>query len=169
MRLYQQQHQTYCGVDLHARTMYLCVLDPQGNTLLHQDLPATTDVFLAAIKPHRQGLVVACEGMFAWYWLADLCDHEGIPTEPGWASQTPHEGRQETGKAQPARRPNLGSFIPSIPPTPSAATSSPGPHREDGPPGPEPCLETIRFVAQITGATIGTATEPESNGTRQGA
>ena len=26
MRLYQAQHRAYCGVDLHARTMYLCVL-----------------------------------------------------------------------------------------------------------------------------------------------
>ncbi len=67
MRLYQQQHQAYCGVDLHARTMYLCVLDHQGNTLLHQDLPTTSEAFLEAIKPHRQNLVVACECMFAWY------------------------------------------------------------------------------------------------------
>ena len=28
MRLYQAQHRAYCGVDLHARTMFLCVLDP---------------------------------------------------------------------------------------------------------------------------------------------
>jgi hypothetical protein len=26
MILYQGQHRAYCGVDLHARTMYLCVL-----------------------------------------------------------------------------------------------------------------------------------------------
>jgi hypothetical protein len=26
MRLYQGQHRAYCGVDLHARTLYLCVL-----------------------------------------------------------------------------------------------------------------------------------------------
>ena len=30
MRFYNQQHQFYCGVDLHARTMYLCVLDAAG-------------------------------------------------------------------------------------------------------------------------------------------
>jgi len=26
MRFYTGQHQHYCGVDLHARTMYLCTL-----------------------------------------------------------------------------------------------------------------------------------------------
>jgi hypothetical protein len=27
MRFYNQAHEFYCGVDLHARTMYLCILD----------------------------------------------------------------------------------------------------------------------------------------------
>ena len=39
MRLYQGQHRAYCGVDLHARTMYLCVLDHDGRTLLHRTSP----------------------------------------------------------------------------------------------------------------------------------
>ncbi len=26
MRFYTQQHAHYCGIDLHARTMYLCIL-----------------------------------------------------------------------------------------------------------------------------------------------
>ena len=27
MRFYTKQHQFYCGIDLHARTMYLCILN----------------------------------------------------------------------------------------------------------------------------------------------
>jgi hypothetical protein len=27
MRFYAKQHQFYCGIGLHARTMYLCILD----------------------------------------------------------------------------------------------------------------------------------------------
>ena len=27
MRFYQQQHGFYCGIDLHARTMHVCVVD----------------------------------------------------------------------------------------------------------------------------------------------
>ena len=30
MRSYQGEHRFYCGVDLHARTMYLCILDHAG-------------------------------------------------------------------------------------------------------------------------------------------
>ena len=31
MRFYQGQHRFYCGIDLHARTMYLCILEHDGN------------------------------------------------------------------------------------------------------------------------------------------
>ena len=34
MRFYTQQHQHYCGVDLHTRTMYLCILSsPYSRTV----------------------------------------------------------------------------------------------------------------------------------------
>src|SRR5215211_1493253 len=79
MRFYTRQHSAYCGVDLHARSMYLCILDAAGTTLLHHNYPASPEAFLAAIAPCRADLVVGCECMFAWYWLADLCQREGIP------------------------------------------------------------------------------------------
>jgi transposase len=85
MRLYQKPHRAYCGVDLHARSMYVCVLDPQGQVLLHEDLPADPDRFLEAVAPFRDGLVVACECMFAWYWLADTCAAQGVPFVLGHA------------------------------------------------------------------------------------
>ena len=34
MRFYTQQHPFYCGIDLHARTMYVCILNQAGKTLL---------------------------------------------------------------------------------------------------------------------------------------
>ena len=61
MRFYNHQHRFYCGVDRHARTMYVCVLDQAGNIVLHKDLPAEPAAFLEAIAPYREGLVVACE------------------------------------------------------------------------------------------------------------
>src|SRR5262249_38593996 len=36
MRFYNQQHGFYCGVDLHARTLSLHVLDAPGKSLLAQ-------------------------------------------------------------------------------------------------------------------------------------
>jgi hypothetical protein len=78
MRFYNQPHEFYCGVDLHARSMYLCILDHAGNSVLHEDLPAEPAAFLEAIAPYRNGLVVACECLFCWYWLADLCHAENL-------------------------------------------------------------------------------------------
>jgi len=78
MRFYDQHHEFYCGVDLHTRKMYLCVLDREGNKRLHRNLRAKPDDFLRAIKPFRNGLVVGVECMFTWYWLADLCLDEGL-------------------------------------------------------------------------------------------
>ena len=78
MRFYTQQHSFYCGVDLHARTMYVCILDREGRVLLHENLKSRPEAFLEAVAPFRDDLVVAVECMFTWYWLADLCRREGI-------------------------------------------------------------------------------------------
>ena len=98
MRCYTGRHRFYCGVDLHARTMYTHVLDAQGKTVFAQDLPADPDVFLQAIKPYRKDLVVGVECMFAWYWLADLCAAEGIPFVLGHALylKAIHGGKTKT-------------------------------------------------------------------------
>jgi transposase len=85
MRFYQGQHRFYCGIDLHARTLSLCVLDHDGHKVLHQAIDASPAAVLDALAPFRDGLVVAAECMFAWYWLADLCADEGIPFVLGHA------------------------------------------------------------------------------------
>jgi transposase len=78
MRFYTKQHRHYCGIDLHARTMYVCILDSAGQVLVHQNLPAGPEPFLETIAPYREDLVVAAECIFTWYWLADLCARESI-------------------------------------------------------------------------------------------
>src|SRR5262245_15074396 len=40
MRPYTIQHLHYCGVDLHARSLFLHVLDHAGTTRLERDIPA---------------------------------------------------------------------------------------------------------------------------------
>jgi len=78
VRFYTQRRAFYCGVDLHARWMYLCVLSHEGEVVFHRNLAATPAPFLEAIAPFRDGLVVGAECIFTWYWLADLCEREGI-------------------------------------------------------------------------------------------
>ena len=51
MRFYTQAHRYYCGIDLHARWMYLCILDTQGEILLHRNLRACPEAFLKAVEP----------------------------------------------------------------------------------------------------------------------
>ncbi|MBD3237611.1 MAG: hypothetical protein GF330_12975, partial [Candidatus Eisenbacteria bacterium] len=41
----------FSGVDLHARFMYLCILDHAGKVVLHKNLPARPEPFLKAIAP----------------------------------------------------------------------------------------------------------------------
>jgi hypothetical protein len=52
-RFYNGQHQHWCGIGPHARTVYVCILDSQGEVL-----------------------VVVAECIFTWHWLADLCARE---------------------------------------------------------------------------------------------
>jgi len=85
MRFYKHTHAFYAGVDLHARSMFTHILDHAGNTVFEADLPASPDAFRKAIAPYRAGLVVGCECMFSWYWLADLCEDDEIPFTLGHA------------------------------------------------------------------------------------
>lgn len=78
MKFYTNQHKHYCGVDLHTKNMYLCILDQSNKVLLHINIVTSAEAFLKAIEPYREDLVVAAECMFTWYWLADLCHEHNI-------------------------------------------------------------------------------------------
>jgi transposase len=100
MRFYTQKHSYYCGIDLHARSMYLCILDGDGEVVLHGNLRAEPEPFLKAIAPYREDVVVAVECIFTWYWLADLCANEGIPFVLGHAlyMKAIHGGKAKNDK-----------------------------------------------------------------------
>ncbi len=85
MRFYTNQHPFYCGIDLHARTMYVCILSQDGEVVLHRTMQAAPEPFLKAIAPYRDDIVVAVAYLFTWYWLADLCAQEGLPFVLGHA------------------------------------------------------------------------------------
>ena len=100
MRFYTKQHQFYCGIDLHARTMYVCIVNRDGEILVHRNMPAGPEPFLKAIAPYREDLVVCVECIFTWYWLADLCAREGIPFVLGHAlyMKAIHGGKAKNDK-----------------------------------------------------------------------
>ena len=100
MRFYTTQHPFYCGIDLHARAMYVCILNQAGETLLHRNMKATPEALLKVIAPYRPKIVVAVECLFTWYWLADLWADEGIPFVLGHAlyMKAIHGGKAKNDK-----------------------------------------------------------------------
>ncbi len=78
MNFYHSTHQYYCGIDLHARSLYVCILDQSSETLLHKEIPANPEALCRLIEPYRTDLVIGVECMHCWYWVADFCEDNGI-------------------------------------------------------------------------------------------
>jgi hypothetical protein len=82
MRFYTKPHKFYGGIDLHARTMYRCILNQEGEVFLHRHMKAAPEPFLKATAPYWEEMVVCVEGMFTW----DLARR---PLRPGGDSLRP--------------------------------------------------------------------------------
>jgi transposase len=78
MNFYKAQHKYYCGIDLHARKMYVCIIDREGAVKLHENIKTEPQIFLELVSPYLDDLAVGVECVFCWYWLADLCDTHRI-------------------------------------------------------------------------------------------
>jgi transposase len=79
MKYYTSTTQFNCGIDLHARQMYVCVMDRDGKKLVHTNVKNNDfEFFLKLVAPYRHDLTVCCECMFGWYWLADACQAAGL-------------------------------------------------------------------------------------------
>ena len=51
MRFYNRQHRHYCGIDLHVKTMYVCILDATGQVLVHRNVDSTPAAFTFSRSP----------------------------------------------------------------------------------------------------------------------
>jgi hypothetical protein len=85
MRFYNQQHKFYCGIDLHARKMYVCIIDQKGKTRVHQNLNTDPEQLFDIIFPFLEDVAICVECMFSWYWVADFCTEHKIPFVLGHA------------------------------------------------------------------------------------
>ncbi len=70
MKFYNQLHKYYCGADLHARKMYVCILNHRGKVVVHQNIKTDPELFFELIFPFIEDAVVGVECVFCWYWLA---------------------------------------------------------------------------------------------------
>ena len=80
--------------------MYVCILSPEGEILLHRNIPTQAHRFLKLIGPYREDIVIGVECIFSWYWLADVCADEGIPFILGHAlyMKAIHGGKSKNDK-----------------------------------------------------------------------
>jgi hypothetical protein len=85
MNFYKNQHKYYCGIDLHARKMYVCILNNKGKVLVHQNIKTDPELFFEIIFPYIDDVAVGVECVFSWYWVADLCAEHQIPFVLGHA------------------------------------------------------------------------------------
>ena len=66
MRFYQQQHGFYCGVDLHAKTMHVCIVDQAGQTRVHKNIGVKGDILLCLLK---QNVPFSLPGAVVWLFV----------------------------------------------------------------------------------------------------
>lgn len=100
MRFYNQQHKYYCGIDLHARKMYVCIIDNNGKTRVHQNINTDPEEFFDLVFPFLDDVVVGVECVFSWYWLSDFCAQHHIPFVLGHAlyMKAIHGGKTKNDK-----------------------------------------------------------------------
>jgi transposase len=100
MQFYTKTHEHYCGIDLHTKMMYVCILNNSGEIVLHQNIPTNPARFLSLIEPFRQNLVIGVECIFSWYWLADECERQGLAFILGHAlyMKAIHGGKSKNDK-----------------------------------------------------------------------
>jgi len=94
MRFYNKQHKYYCGIDLHARKMYICILDKKGKTHVHKNIKTDPELLFEMIFPYIDDIVIGVECVFCWYWVADLCAEHKITFILGHALYMGFKGRR---------------------------------------------------------------------------
>ena len=60
MKFYTTQHPYYCGIDLHARSLYVCILDANGDTILHREIKVLPEPLLDLLAPYIGKMVCTC-------------------------------------------------------------------------------------------------------------
>jgi len=100
MKFYNQQHQYYCGIDLHARKMYVCILDQKGKTRVHKNIRTDPELLFELIFPYLDDVVIGVECVFCWYWIADFTAEHKVPFALGHAlyMKAIHGGKTKNDK-----------------------------------------------------------------------
>lgn len=60
-----------CGIDLHSRTMAVCIMDKNGKILVRKSIKCDIGLLMKILKPYLKSITVGVESTYNWYWLLD--------------------------------------------------------------------------------------------------
>lgn len=84
MDRYICNHEYACGIDLHSKMMYVCIIDRELNVLYHKPIANNdTEKFKKILTPYLGKIVLLAEACFPYYWLADFAEELNIPLQLG--------------------------------------------------------------------------------------
>jgi hypothetical protein len=83
MNFYNTLHPYYCGIDLHVRSLYVCIINQNSETCLHKDISASPDKLNSILEPYPGKIVVGVECMHSVLspdspYLLHPCSRAGI-------------------------------------------------------------------------------------------
>ena len=98
-----------CGIDLHARTMYVCIMDKMGEIRFRRNMKNDFSLLTRTLEPYRPSVSVGVESTYNWYWLADGCHQAGIPFYLGHAlyMKAIHGGKKKNDRIDARTLTNL--------------------------------------------------------------
>ena len=68
----------YCGIDLHAKSSYLAIIDEKRQRIFKRNVANDRQAILLFLAPYKAELAgVVVESTFNWYWLVDALMEEG--------------------------------------------------------------------------------------------
>jgi len=67
----------YAGIDLAARSSWLCIVDPVGRKQLSRKTPNDPKEIARLLQPYLPELSAVVESTFNWYWMVDLLQDLG--------------------------------------------------------------------------------------------
>ncbi len=100
MQFYTKNHPYYCGIDLHARSLYVCIINHDGEICIHQEIKASPEHLMRILEPYIGNIIVGVECMHCWYWVADWCEDNAVDFILGHAlyMKAIHGGKAKTDK-----------------------------------------------------------------------
>lgn len=88
---HKTNHEYICGIDLHSKMIYICIMNQKKEVLVHRPLKnENTELFKKILKPYMNSIAISAEACFPYYWLSEFCENIGIDFLLGHALYMKH-------------------------------------------------------------------------------